>query len=151
MNSDSGILIVPDRSKAVALARTGPREVIPGRMSGHRFIACLSDIGGALFTSRCTLKQIYKITWPTGKIYIGKDRLGSARYVGSIARDVLNRDFKNLTDAVRNDYTIRKEILWQSEDCTDAELSAKEVEFIRKYNSNLPHIGYNRWPKPKKI
>jgi len=29
------------------------------------------------------VKQVYKITYPTGKIYIGKDSVGSARYMGS--------------------------------------------------------------------
>ncbi len=29
------------------------------------------------------MKQVYKITYPTGKIYIGKDSIGSARYMGS--------------------------------------------------------------------
>jgi hypothetical protein len=37
-----------------------------------------------------------------------------------------------------------------SDTATDAELTAKEVEMIRKYNSNDPGIGYNRWPKLKR-
>jgi hypothetical protein len=45
------------------------------------------------------------------------------------------------------DYSIRKEILWESEEATEAELSEKEIEFIRKYQANNPEIGYNRWPK----
>jgi hypothetical protein len=43
---------------------------------------------------------------------------------------------------------LRKEILWESDIATEAELSAKEVEMIRLYRSNDPAIGYNRWPKP---
>jgi hypothetical protein len=94
------------------------------------------------------MKQIYKITYhPTGKIYIGKDSVGSHRYFGSPDIDTVNADFAKLPDEVRKDYTVRKQILWESPDCEESELSAKEVEFIRKFQSNDPEIGYNRWPK----
>ena len=92
------------------------------------------------------MKQVYKITYPTGKIYIGKDSFGSARYVGSPNPDLVNADFARLTLEQRRDYTIRKEILWESEDASEAELSAKEVEMIRQHRSNDPRVGYNRWP-----
>lgn len=93
------------------------------------------------------MKQIYKITYPTGKIYIGKDSIGSHRYFGSPDMDVINKDFENLPEETRRDYTVRKEILWESESRSESELAAKEVEFIREYNSNDPEVGYNRWPK----
>jgi len=95
------------------------------------------------------MKQVYMISYPTGKIYIGKDSVGSYRYYGSPDMNVVNADFENLSDEIRKDYTIRKQILWESSDCTEEKLSAKEVEFIRKYQSNNPNIGYNRWPKFK--
>ncbi len=95
------------------------------------------------------MKQVYKITYPTGKIYIGKDSIGSARYMGSGDMDLINADFATLPDDQRLDYTIRKQILWESETATEAELSAKEVEMIRKYRANDPAVGYNRWPKFK--
>lgn len=93
------------------------------------------------------MKQVYKITYPTGKIYIGKDSIGSARYMGSPDMHLVNADFEALPDNIRRDYTLRKEILWESDSATEAELSAKEVEMIRLYRSNDPAIGYNRWPK----
>lgn len=93
------------------------------------------------------MKQIYKITYPTGKIYVGKDSVGSYRYFGSPDMKLVNEDFARLPAATRQDYTIRKQILWESENCSEAELSEKEVEFIRKLCSNDPEIGYNRWPK----
>lgn len=93
------------------------------------------------------MKQIYKITYLTGKIYIGKDSVGSYRYFGSPDMQVINQDFATLPQSIRQDYTIRKQILWESEDCSEAQLSAKEVEFIRKFRSNDPRVGYNRWPK----
>jgi len=94
------------------------------------------------------MKQIYKITYhATGKIYIGKDSIGSYRYYGSPDMATVNADFEQLPDAIRKNYTIQKEILWESRDCEESELSAKEVEFIRAFQSNNPDIGYNRWPK----
>ena len=93
------------------------------------------------------VKQVYKITYPTGKIYIGKDSIGSARYMGSPDPAIVNADFAALSDDERRDYVIRKEILWESEEATEEELSAKEVEMIRMHRSNDPSVGYNRWPK----
>ena len=93
------------------------------------------------------MKQVYKITYPTGKIYIGKQSYVSVRYMGSPDKGLLNADFASLPDDVRLDYTIRKQILWESESASEEELSAKEVELIREHRSNDPAIGYNRWPK----
>ena len=95
------------------------------------------------------MKQIYKITYPTGKIYIGKDSVGSHRYFGSPDMDLVNADFDTLPKAIRLDYTIRKQILWESENASEKELSEKEVVFIREFESNNPKIGYNQWPKFK--
>jgi hypothetical protein len=61
------------------------------------------------------MKVIYKITYPTGKIYIGKDSVGSHRYFGSPDMDTINADFQNLPAEVRRHYTITKKILWESE------------------------------------
>ena len=94
------------------------------------------------------MKQVYKITYPTGKIYVGKDSIGSARYMGSPDMNLVNADFETLPDDIRRDYTLRKEILWESSTATEVELSAMEVEMIRLHRSNDPAIGYNRWPKP---
>ena len=91
------------------------------------------------------------ITYPTGKIYIGKDLIGSFRYFGSPNMDVVNADFESLPREQQLDYSVRKQILWESEDCSDAEVNAKEVEFIRKYESNNPEVGYNRWSKYKEV
>jgi len=95
------------------------------------------------------LKVVYKLTYPTGKIYIGKDNYGSYRYFGSPGIKIINEDFANLPEEIRKDYSVRKEILWESEDASDRELSEKEVELIRMYKSNDPKIGYNKWPKYK--
>jgi hypothetical protein len=90
------------------------------------------------------LKLIYKITYPNGKIYIGQDITDSANYFGSASDELIAADF---TREQRRDFTIRKEILWESETATNAEVSRKELEYILQLRSNDSEIGYNRWPK----
>lgn len=92
------------------------------------------------------MKVIYRITYPNGKIYIGKDLTDSINYFGSASNALIAADF---TREHRRDFLIRKEILWESEVATDAEVSQKEVEYIVAFRSNDPAIGYNRWPKLK--
>lgn len=88
-------------------------------------------------------KIVYKITYPNGKIYIGMDLTGSLTYFGSPNPKLIAEDF---TEDERRDFTIRKEILWESETASAAEARAKEVELIRLHRSNDPAVGYNRWP-----
>lgn len=57
------------------------------------------------------MKVIYKLTYPTGKIYIGKDSYGSFRYFGSPDIKIINEDFSNLPEQIRKDYSVRKDIL----------------------------------------
>lgn len=90
------------------------------------------------------MKVVYKITYPNRKIYIGKDLTGTLNYFGSANSKLIEQDF---TPEQRRDFTIRKQILWESETASDAEVSRVEVEFIRSLNSNNPRIGYNRWPR----
>jgi hypothetical protein len=90
------------------------------------------------------MKVIYKVTYPNGKIYIGKDLTDCINYFGSAKSKLIEQDF---TREQRRDFTIRREILWESESASDGEVNQKEVELIRAYRSNDPEIGYNRWPK----
>ena len=92
------------------------------------------------------MKQVYKITYPTGKIYIGKDSVGSYRYFGSPDIKTVNADFMRLPEQQRKDYTVRKQILWESDMASEEELSAMEIKCIREHKSNDPDIGYNRFP-----
>ena len=92
------------------------------------------------------MKVIYKITYPNGKIYIGKDLTDSINYFGSADSKIIEKDFSRTQ---RCDFTIRKEILWESNHALDKEVSAKEIEYILTYKSNDPTIGYNQWPKFK--
>ena len=92
------------------------------------------------------MKVIYKITYPDGKIYIGSDLTNSINYFGSASNEFIEQDF---TREERRDFTIRKEILWESETASDQEVRQKEKELIGKHQSNDPEIGYNQRPKPK--
>jgi hypothetical protein len=92
------------------------------------------------------MKVIYKITYPNGKIYIGQDVTDSINYFGSADSAIIEKDFSRIE---RRDFTIRKEILWESNAASDKEVSAKEVEYILASRSNNPSIGYNQWPKFK--
>jgi hypothetical protein len=85
-------------------------------------------------------KVIYKITYPNGKIYVGKDLTDSINYFGSASSALIAKDFNR---EQRKDFSIRKEIIWESDTATDQEVNAKEVEFILQFQSNDPEIGYN--------
>jgi hypothetical protein len=90
------------------------------------------------------MKIIYKITYPNGKIYVGKDLTNSINYFGSASSNLIAVDF---TKEQRRDFSVRREILWESANASDAEVSQKEVQFIIALKSNDPSIGYNRWPR----
>jgi hypothetical protein len=90
------------------------------------------------------MKMTYKITHPNGKVYIGPDLTDSINYFGSARSKLVAQDFDR---DPRRDFTIRKEILFESETATDREISEREIALIRKYRSNEPEIGYNRSPR----
>lgn len=88
------------------------------------------------------LYVVYKITFPNGKIYIGMDIGGSGhslRYFGSWDNKTVSADFGR--DELM-DFTIRKEILFES--YNKKEVAQMEGELIKQYRSNDPTIGYNR-------
>ena len=90
------------------------------------------------------MKYIYKLTFPNGKIYIGQDRIGEINYFGSADPNLIRRDF---TDDQMRDFSVRKEILWETGSATIQEINQKEIDFILKYRSSNPEIGYNQRPK----
>ena len=59
---------------------------------------------------------------------MGKDLTGTANYFGRANSRLIEADFN--AEQLR-DFTIRKEILWESDSATNREVSQKEVEFIR--------------------
>ena len=92
------------------------------------------------------MKVIYKITYPNGKIYIGKDLTNTLNYFGSACSKLIEKDF---TMEEQLDFAIRKEIIWKSNSASDKEVNQKEMELIKEYQSNNPKIGYNQIPKFK--
>jgi putative N-acetylmannosamine-6-phosphate epimerase len=92
------------------------------------------------------MKVIYKITYPNGKIYIGQDVTDSINYFGSASSEIVAVDF---TREQRRDFTVRRELLWESETATISEVNLKEIEYIETFRSNNPAIGYNRRPRHK--
>ncbi len=91
-----------------------------------------------------SLKVIYKITYPNGKIYIGKDLTDSINYFGSANSELIAKDFSR---EERRDMIIRKQIIFESEDAN--EINKLESIMIIVHQANNPAIGYNQWPKFK--
>lgn len=89
------------------------------------------------------MRVVYRITYPNGKIYIGKDVTDSINYFGSADSSLISKDFSR---EQRMNFSIIREILWESEAATKQEVSAMEVKLIRQFRSNDPRIGYNRGP-----
>lgn len=90
---------------------------------------------------------VYKLTFPNGKIYVGKDIGGSGhslRYFGSWNNKAVETDFPK--EQLLN-FTLRKEILFESDD--KIEVGRKESEFIRLLKSNDPNVGYNETHRKK--
>ena len=88
---------------------------------------------------------VYKITFPNGKIYVGKD-VGtdghSIGYFGSWNTKLVEEDFSK--DELRN-FAIRREILFEHVDVKV--VSQTEIVLIVELGANDPEIGYNRTPK----
>lgn len=95
-------------------------------------------------------KYVYKITYPNGKIYIGMDLIGVGvfTYFGSPSPKTKERIAADLAE-YRLDLMVRKQILWESDTATDAEVGAMERLFIRLTGANNPAIGYNLSPRWK--
>lgn len=91
--------------------------------------------------------QIYKITYPNGKIYVGQDRTNDINYFGSAHSETIALDF---TKKQRKKFSITKEILYEARGTSIQALNKKEQFFIKKYKSYNPSIGYNRSPRGRR-
>ena len=73
-------------------------------------------------------KELFdRLTREVGKIYVGQDVTNSINYFGSASSRLLAADF---TPEQRRDFTARKQILWEYETASKAEVNQKEKEFI---------------------
>lgn len=73
-------------------------------------------------------KVVYKITYPNGKIYIGKDLTNTLTYFGSVNSKLVEKDF---SEEAQRDFTVRKEIIFESESTT--EVNQVEAKLILEY------------------
>lgn len=92
--------------------------------------------------------QIYKITYPNGKIYIGQDRTDDINYFGSADSATIAADF---TRRERRNFVVRKEILCDLTDTSVKELNWREARMIQRFCSNDPEKGYNRSPRGRRV
>ena len=90
------------------------------------------------------MKVVYKITCPNNNIYVGKDRADGITYFGSASDALIAKDF---TREQRRDFTIRREIPWEPDSASDAEVNRNAVEYILSLHANSPAIRYEQWPK----
>jgi hypothetical protein len=88
----------------ISLATATATKLLEGKVEGFR------------------MKIIYKIAYPNGKIYVGQDVTDSVNYFGSVSSALIARDF---TRDRRRVSTITREILWESEIASDADVTAK--------------------------
>ena len=84
---------------------------------------------GFLTSFSCPGRSSTRSTWPNGKAYIGSDLTDTISYFGTPDPGLIAADF---TREERQDMTSRRQILWESETATDAEVRAKENELIRE-------------------
>jgi hypothetical protein len=105
-------------------AFTSGAQIVSGPLSSPSLLVWLPRrVHGAMVFY--DMKVIYKVTYPNGKIYIGKDLTDSINYFGSANQSLIARDF---TRDQRRDFTIRKQIIWESETATDTEVALIEAE-----------------------
>jgi len=90
------------------------------------------------------MKVVYRVTYPNGKIYVGMDLTDCITYFGSADPSLVAADF---TRQQRKSFSVRRDILWESETASDGEVRAKEIEWIIALKSNDPAVGYNRAPR----
>ena len=93
-------------------------------------------------------KQVYRIVYPNGKVYVGMDLTGTLLYFGSVDSKYVAADF---SAEERKNFTIRKEILWESNDADDSDVRRKEIEFIRQFRSNDPRSTVSRCHRKSRL
>ncbi|MGH3439750.1 MAG: hypothetical protein ACRDRN_25270 [Sciscionella sp.] len=93
--------------------------------------------------------NVYQITFPNRKIYVGRASennplyFGSSGDVRSIAADLAT----DLGEEWWKDLTLRKQILWLSDTAWDAVAEAIEKYWIWKTGANTAETGYNKNPR----
>ncbi len=85
------------------------------------------------------------ITYPNGKIYIGKDLTGTMNYFGSADSKIIEKDFN---ESERSNFVIRKTILWRSKDATNEEVYTGPRKLDRRHSLMFACLeGERTWQK----
>lgn len=92
------------------------------------------------------MPQVYQVTYPNGKIYVGSDMTGTLTYFGSPSERAKAAILADHTEC-RCDFTVRKQILWESETAGKTETLAMERKLIVETAAHNPAVGYNLTPK----
>ncbi len=93
---------------------------------------------------------VYKVTFPNGKIYVGRDTAETAefdyyKYMGSPilkAKQLMHAEMSPLLNE-RRTLTVTKEVLYEARECTVAHIKQKERDFIALLRSTDRAFGYN--------
>ena len=86
------------------------------------------------------MKQIIKLTLPTGKVFITTSSEDEASIYN---RADFIADLRMLPNEEQLDFIIRRQVLWQATSCDDETLQKKSREFIKLYRAGEPEHGYN--------
>lgn len=91
------------------------------------------------------MRQIVLITFPTGKILVAESDSQSPWCYShhGLNLNALNDEFAHLPESAKKNFITRQETLWESERCSNIDLLMKKREFVRRYESDNPSVGYN--------
>jgi len=103
-------------------------------------------VNGVTVAGVARLKQVFKVTYPNGKVYVGSDLTGSISYFGSPGDKAKARIAADLGAQGCREFAVTKTILWECETATKAETLAVEREWIIRLGANDPDLGYNGSP-----
>ncbi|MGH3633434.1 MAG: hypothetical protein ACRDTS_04900 [Mycobacterium sp.] len=92
---------------------------------------------------------MYQVTFPKGKIYVGRASENNPLYFGSSGdeRSIAADLAADLGEGWWKDLTLRKQILWLSDTAWDAVADAIEKYWIWKTGANTVETGYNKNPR----
>lgn len=86
------------------------------------------------------MKQVFKLTFPNRKVFIGKDGRGSITCFEGYSREAVEADFRNV---ILPAFSITKEVLWESEKAGEEEMETVVERYVRMFRADDPQFGYN--------
>lgn len=86
------------------------------------------------------MSQVFRVTFPNGKIFIGYDMIGQICYFGGFDSARIQEELKPFK---YSKVSLQKELLWESETATEDEVLKTNERYVSIFRSNDPDIGYN--------